>query len=644
MPTGPGLFVPVARTHARHPWTHGWTSLTVWPVIVGLIAWSALTAPATLATPAPSAAQRQAIAIDTPHAEVSLPLLPGAGAPPRIDGSTGHTWAIGALGTTGEAALLHFPPRGPGSPQGSWSAGEGRLQRVIDLRSTPEALAAYGPRVWMVFAPEKIRRDADAISFRRIDSIDAVPFSSTGWTFRPDGATRLETPLPGHGHLDGFIADRHGPVALIRKDDPPTRQLLRLQGSEWVEVTIHGLAFADRSTATLVLHADTPNSDLQAFVMSVPAGSRTVDLHPVPVPSPTRNPSQSEALDLPTPPVAAQRSLSVTLPSGLPALEPAVVRIASFDGNIIAATATSIASRQDRARVTLTLLTANAALLITSLQVDRSAAFVPLHGAGRALLVWSRPLAGTTPTPPIGAARAAATAARGFELAEVSVITGRTLFEGDARRDGLLSTRDFQMLALLFGVLLAGVLFFVFRSDDRANVQLPRGASLASAWSRFAAATLDLIPPLVVGAFVFERRTTDILTFTSPGGIADAFGAMGFVLALSAVHCALAEWLAGRSLGKMLTGLWVVPLVRATTTPTTGDAPDAVTPERPSPVTDEGTITIPAISLGQAIVRNVIRWIPPFALLAMLDQNRRHPGDVIARTAVVRYLEPENVP
>jgi hypothetical protein len=626
---------------ARHARAIGRSRRGVWPAIVTLGACAALAAASALA----SAVAHQPGVSATPITAVeSVPLLPGAGAAPRIDGSSGHAWAIGSLGTTGEATLLHIPPRGPDSPLGSWAAGEGRLQRVIDLRSAPEALAAYDARVWLVFTPEHNRRDADGVSLRRVDSVDAVPFAASGWTFRPDGATRLERPLPGHGRLDGFVADRHGPVALIRQDDPPTRQLFRLQGSEWVEVSIPGLPLANRSSATLVLHVGTPEGGRQAFVMSLEPGSRTAELHPVPGPPPATAPPQTNAPDTHTPPTTAQIPLTVTLPHGLTSLEPGLVRIASIDGHLITASASTVPSRQDRARVTLTLLTASTAIPIASCQVDRSAAFVPLQGTGRALLVWSRPLTGSTPTPPIGAARAAAATARAFELAEISVITGRTLFEGDARRDGLLSTRDFQVLALLFGILLAGVLFFVLRTDDAANVHLPPGASLASVWSRLAAATLDLIPPLVVGALLFERRTTDILTFTSPSGLWDALAAMAFVLGLAAVHCALAEWLAGRSLGKMLTGLWVVPLYRAKTTSAPADSSDAAPSAHPAPPTDEHPAAIPAITLGQAIVRNLIRWIPLFALLGLLDQNRRHPGDVIARTVVVRFQEPENMP
>ncbi|MCW5550456.1 MAG: RDD family protein, partial [Opitutaceae bacterium] len=259
-------------------------------------------------------------------------------------------------------------------------------------------------------------------------------------------------------------------------------------------------------------------------------------------------------------------------------------------------------------------------------EAPETAGVVGLDGLGRAAVLW--PQAPTRPAPqesapggPEGspaAGRGLAAEAPKFMYSEVSAYTGRQMFIGSARRDPLLSPRDFQVLSLVFGSLMIVVLLFVLRSDARKELSLPAGAALAPPGMRVLAGAMDLLPALGLAGLltgVAPAKLLSLVVLTSPFSLTPlVLATLGLVIG----HCALSEWRWGRSLGKALVGCRVAP----------ASAWDRV----------DGRLR-----LWQTLARNAVRWVfPPLGMLMLFDPNFRHPGDVLARTVVV--IPPDDGP
>lgn len=196
-------------------------------------------------------------------------------------------------------------------------------------------------------------------------------------------------------------------------------------------------------------------------------------------------------------------------------------------------------------------------------------------------------------------------------LRELSVQTGRTLYEGPSAMNLSLITRPFQMLAAaLFTVVLTFVVYLV--KPDRPAVNLPTGTVPAVGVRRVVGGAADLLIGIVLAGLLM--RTPLAVLFDVQRYVSGELGldTLLVVLWLTAMHRSVGESVSGQSAGKLLTGIGAVS------------------------VRQNGG----AVRPWQAMVRNTIIWtFPPVAMLALLSRDGRHVGDLVAGTAVVEEEE-----
>jgi hypothetical protein len=227
----------------------------------------------------------------------------------------------------------------------------------------------------------------------------------------------------------------------------------------------------------------------------------------------------------------------------------------------------------------------------------------------------------------------------GLRLREVSAVTGRLMYSGEARlgkHAGQPMIQWIVVLGLLAGV---GVLVFARASDPRVVPELPQGRHVADPIRRLIAAFLDYVPSAIVVALM-QGRSPDVLLMPSTilGGAEPTLGdlnlvPLGLTIGLTILHASIGEWLTGKSFGKFIMGIRVV----STAGPMTeGDTPLG---RFAGPGVDGEPVGIGVMAhptLRQVLIRNLVRWlVPMLAVFAMLDIAGRHPGDLAARTLVV---------
>ena len=189
----------------------------------------------------------------------------------------------------------------------------------------------------------------------------------------------------------------------------------------------------------------------------------------------------------------------------------------------------------------------------------------------------------------------------------VSSVTGRTLYDDFAILAPALSPADLRMVALLLSTVTLGVLLFLLKPEDAAQVDPPKGWMYASPGRRFAAGALDLLLAGLIAAAIWDESVVDVIDpsylLLMNGG--DSWPVLT-VMGVYFLHGVIGEGFTGRTIGK------VVLRIRAHST--------------------RG----PKVRLWQSAVRNLVKVIaPPLVGLVLIDPNRRHPGDLLAGTIVI---------
>jgi hypothetical protein len=204
-----------------------------------------------------------------------------------------------------------------------------------------------------------------------------------------------------------------------------------------------------------------------------------------------------------------------------------------------------------------------------------------------------------------------------LRLREVSVSSGRMLSDAPASIESPVRLRDVLVLMAMLGVLIGSIVVFVWAPSEEA-IAFPEHAAMAEPARRLVATAVDL--GLGVGATILAMDLDVNHVFNLAWwGSGDGYAAAIATLAGLVVVCSLLEWLTGRTPGKWLTGCAVV----------------SVKPRNGSSGWRKPT-------LGQALIRNVIKWgLPPVGLMAMLEADGRARADQHARTAVVVRVEEE---
>lgn len=568
-----------------------------------------------------------------------------------------HAWVAIPAQDGREATIFHIPPR-----DGLGRSGVGTLRRVIDLSAAPEAMCAVGERVFLIQRSETIfSRPQGRKKQRQVLSIKAVPMQRGLWDFQPAGSARTEPPVPGDGDLvdaagyPGGAAVLLAPVAgeasgwrvliLIRgawsdvswpaELDAKSVRWARLVGGPELMLIVQRADAADAELWKLDSKGTTPPVPSKLSDAGLP-GKGVMQALPQVVPG-------DDDVPLVAPPAAVAYSLVAT---GRRLAIPRETPLQSLQLGAEGSQIYAIDVQGEIAR--LRCLTAPDAMIVAEhkgVPAEHAAMFIP--GLSRSLIVW--PGVASTKLPPAATRgdRPRILPKRELFVVEASTSTGQVLFEGKADSEGPLTQSDLQRLAIAIGMLTAAVLLFVLRADNTDVVPIPPRTSLAPPMRRFVAAVIDFVPAYLVMSAILDVSVGRLFLLGNSAGFSAGISLLLGSLAIAALHCTLSEWLTGRSLGKLITGCAVTvgsprsvkPVGKAGGTTEAQAEADEETPRQesqaPSLSPFEGHGELPPITLWQALVRNLMRWTPPFAALLAFDVNFRHPGDVIAKTVVV---------
>ena len=494
----------------------------------------------------------------------------------------GHAWASfpapleGAEGDGASAVYpgvtqVHAPPRVAAGP--AEAAPAGRLARAVRIAERPEWLAASGSRLYCVMP-------ADEGGVRSVGALRAEPRGYQDlWAYLPGGRLRVLPALEGAGDVLGAaaIGDRlyvlgSGGAGLV---------LRWTEGSSWAS----SASLLDPQGHSPSLHLTTDDTGLAA----VEVAGDGIWLH---------------RWD-------AERGLwsASRLRSGPSASFASARLVGVWRGEAVFAERVSDGWA-------ISTVSPGGVSAIAKIEAPVDAGLAVVERTGRVLAVWDS----ERETDDVGSGLATpGVSARVQRVAEVSLVTGLTIFDGLATTTAPISRSEFRRLALLLFVLMIVVLMVALRPVSAGGVvTLPPGTALASSGRRVLATVIDFVPSVMVTSLVLGVPPVEVLgPLTLPLTGSLAVTPLLVALSLSVLHCTVGEAVFGRSVGKAMAGLFVARVDQG--------VGSGLEPGRFSPPTP-----------GGALVRNLIKWfVAPAAALALSDPSGRHRGDLAAGVAVL---------
>jgi uncharacterized RDD family membrane protein YckC len=491
--------------------------------------------------------------------------------------------------------LLHLPPRiAEGDEPGTVRIAPG-------VAGHTDAIGYYGSRVWLALAPE---RGASG-TIRKIVTLAAERSIGGSWMY-PPGRPEVLAPLPGRDEKLALVGTARGPVALTqaRTDDGEGGWALHWLGpTAWHSCSLPWSESSAPSESSIRL-VGLGAADIGIAVF--PKVGNSVILHRAELPQ--AQASGEVSLEWET----AQWPLDGV---GEPRFNPdALVSVGGAGSRQLIATRW----QDDSELQVFALRPSGASLLATLNDVPRDHRVSPMHASGTLAVLWWKT---TEPAPGAPEPVPGSTAARSFTIAEVSASSGKEIYRGEQRGGSLFTGNEFKAVAI--GLLLATtvILLFALRAEPAAKFTLPDGFVFADPVRRLIAGAVDLVPGVVIAAFLLGMEPEAMFSITTFVGPRAQPLVWLLAFGVTAAHCALGESMTGRSIGKSLTGCQVVSMRR-------------------KPESD--LIELAPIAPWQAIIRNLIRWgIPILGILLFVDGGRRHPADAAAKTIVVVELPPE---
>lgn len=192
---------------------------------------------------------------------------------------------------------------------------------------------------------------------------------------------------------------------------------------------------------------------------------------------------------------------------------------------------------------------------------------------------------------------------------ELSVVTGRTIFDGERAPPVAMPANEFRLIVLVVLLTAAAALFVIIRPAGERSWGVPDGWALADPGRRLLASVVDAFLVAWVVAPVFGVSARQVVTLEVLIHPSEAWLAIPATLVGGWVAMSVWEALLGLTPGKALVGIRVF---RAR----------AGVPMR--------------VSLFWCLVRNAVKWLlPPVAAAALLDPQGRHRGDTTAGAVVV---------
>lgn len=193
-------------------------------------------------------------------------------------------------------------------------------------------------------------------------------------------------------------------------------------------------------------------------------------------------------------------------------------------------------------------------------------------------------------------------------LTEIDLDNGRELFDGVPSTPSFFNEFVLRMLMLLMITIGTAVTLAVIRPRVGAVFLVPDGYSIADPSRRFTAMLIDLFALSALIAPLFDVGILELVTgnvFARPGL---GWLALPTLLAVGMTSSTILEATLGGTIGKRLMRIRVVRCAA-------GEARRA--------------------TLGRLILRNSIKWfLPPIAMLTIVEPGFRHRGDIAARCIV----------
>lgn len=443
------------------------------------------------------------------------------------------------------------------------------------LAHPPQAMAAWGDRVWLVTRPiREQRRQRREVFTVRVARNQAMGVNY----FLPHDRLEMAPELSGQGNIGGMVGSAEGPIVLLvplqrdlagveannQDGDAPARmvrpQLLRLTADAWQSLDLPEEMAADPEA---LLATGGPGGEwLQVF---------------------TRGPDSTQIL-------VHRRDRSGTWISA-----PVPFALSSLLGatNVGSQTALvlRISGQQDRMMVSYLrdgLLLPLAELAIPDPPDHRWA----IEGAGDQLRLVT--------TSPKG----------GLSIAAIDGISG-AVAPAQPLAPGAHPARRMVFLPILLMVgltaVVGGVLFKP--SPQAAAVKLPRDQAVAGPMPRLVGLMIDLIPGAVLTMLWFKA---DLATVTRVPSLALTFEQAVpalLVIGITLVHETISELLTGRTIGKVVAGIQVV--------------------------SNDGGRVGPLAVITRNFFKFLTLCIPPLAIFALLNPNMKGIGDTLGRTLVV---------
>lgn len=430
---------------------------------------------------------------------------PGAGSVADRDQGA-HSWLV--VKETGENwRLVHLPPRG----FGNGASSSGQVRPAVNLESPPIAIAAFGPRVYLVYQDasamgpdEEEHRPARV----RVYSLRAVPVIGGIWAFDPAG--RFDShPFPVTDRpVAGAATDSLGRLVLLLGGDEEPASLLRLEDGDWSRPQ---------------LDAELAASSLLGFASDTPGLAVLVDAQP---------PEVWSGLDVDGPLARSQ----VLDPAHLVGL----VAVHFFGGQAAWVT------RADESLRVWSSRAGQERLVATIENMPGELSIAPIRVGGGRLGILER-------SEQEGVAA--------FRFVEVSLSTGEVLFDGPPAQDSPVTPGEFRMLAASLVLFMMAVLVLTFRPGlDPSAISIPEGTALAEAGRRLAASGVDFLLAALFTSGLYGVSLTSLVTglvIFEPG---DGWMAIPTTLLVGATAGTFCEAFFAWTPGKLLAGCRVIRL------------------------------------------------------------------------------------
>lgn len=467
-------------------------------------------------------------------------------------GTPSHGWVV--LRDGEQTLLVHVPPR---DWDASFEAAEpGVVRAARPLLEAPEACATAGDRVYLFFPPTPPPGDASGTPVRRVLSLRTEPAGIPGfWTDTPAGILDPQPALTARGRLVDVASAGGSVYALCR--EPGQITVSRLGDDAWEAVALPRALVGAEPTAVAmvsfgrgVLLAARSGDDTRAWTLEGDAWHAA------------RLGEWGRFWD------ARWRR--------------------GFGRGVI------LGVEEGDGRLGLWTVDAEHAWRLGSLD-DRPGTLAVVLASSARLVLLDRPTEG------------------GLRTREVSLVTGRTVFDADTPSRTPVPVHEFRLIVAMTLLVMVAALFVIVRPAAQEAGVLPEGWALADPGRRMLASLLDLIVVCACVAPLFGVTIRQVLTLQVLIHPDESWLAIPTTLIAGWLAMSVWEAVLGFTPGKLAVGARVL---RASSGPGL------------------------RLTLFWSLVRNAVKWLmPPVAAMALLDPQGRHRGDSAARAVVVVRAE-----